>query len=196
MAQLFARCSLLFACCLLLLIQLLWAIAWLLVTRVTLIYLVDEFFIFSFLVLLKEMRTRGGSKISFCCLYVSCKSRKLRGRGSPRFPCVTSVVESAWDILRAVILLGRVAYKTLSNVHDEVLLWNNQRLSYVDHSHKKSPLQLFDRTLKWSFQIKSHKIISFRIISNIIVTLEKVVWLFNKIPLHHRYFPSKFLRFW
>ena len=54
--------------------QLLWATVLLLVTRVSLIYLVDEFFVFSFLVLLKEMRTHGESKISSCCFYVWCKS--------------------------------------------------------------------------------------------------------------------------
>ena len=41
-----------------------WATARLLVTRVILIDLVDEFFILSFLVLLKEMRTGDESKIS------------------------------------------------------------------------------------------------------------------------------------
>ena len=60
--------------------KLLWATARLLVTRVSLIYLVDEFFIFSLLVLLlKEMRARGESKISSCCFCVWCKSRELEG---------------------------------------------------------------------------------------------------------------------
>ena len=76
----------------------------LLVTRVTLMYLVDEFFIFSFLVLLKEMRTRCESKISSCYLWVWCKSKELRGRGSPGFSCVTPVVESfSSDLHRAII---------------------------------------------------------------------------------------------
>ena len=60
--------------------KLLWVTGRLLVTRVSLIYLVDEFFIFSLLVLLlKEMRTRGESKISSCCFCVWCKSRELEG---------------------------------------------------------------------------------------------------------------------
>ena len=60
--------------------KLLWVTGRLLVTRVSLIYLVDEFFIFSLLVLLlKEMRTRGESKISSCCFCVWCKSRELDG---------------------------------------------------------------------------------------------------------------------
>ena len=110
-AELFARCtlpvtfcSLLVTFCLLLVTfsQLLWATARLLGTRVTLIYLVDEFFVFSSLVLLKEMRTRSESKILSCCFYVSCKSIELGGRGSPRFPWVTPVVESSWDRLRAM----------------------------------------------------------------------------------------------
>ena len=82
---LFARCSLLFARCFyfsfVAFSQLLWAIARLLVTRVIPIYLLDELFVFSFLVLLKEMRTRGESKISSCCFCVLGKSRELRGRG-------------------------------------------------------------------------------------------------------------------
>ena len=62
--ELFARCSLVAA-------YFLRAITQLLVTRVTLIYLVDQFFIFSSLVLLKEMRTRGEFKISSCCFLIS-----------------------------------------------------------------------------------------------------------------------------
>ena len=46
--------------------QLSWATVQLLVTPVTLIYLVDEFFMFSFLALLKEMRTSCESMISSC----------------------------------------------------------------------------------------------------------------------------------
>ena len=38
------------------------------VTGASFIYLADEFYIFSFLMLLKEMRTQGQSKISSCCL--------------------------------------------------------------------------------------------------------------------------------
>ena len=71
-----------------------WATARLLVTRVSLIYLVDEFFVFSLLVLLNERRTRDESKISSCCFCIWCKSREFRDRESPRFPCVTSVVKS------------------------------------------------------------------------------------------------------
>ena len=67
--------------------QLLWVIAQLLITRVTPIYLEDEFFVFSFLVLLKEMRTLGESKISSGCFCVSCKSSELGCRRGPRFPC-------------------------------------------------------------------------------------------------------------
>ena len=97
------RCSFFFVRCSLLFIQLLWIIARLLVTPVTLIYLVDEFFIFSSLALLKEMRMLGESKISSCCICVLCKSRVLGGRGSPRFPCLTPAVESFSDLLQAII---------------------------------------------------------------------------------------------
>ena len=41
-----------------------------------------------------------------CCW---CKSRKLGGRGSSRFPCVTPVVESfSTDLLRAMIRQGHI----------------------------------------------------------------------------------------
>ena len=95
----FARSSLLFACCSLLFAQLLWTIARLLVTHVTLIYLVYKFFIFSSLMLFKEIRT---SKISSCCFCVSCKSRELRGKRSSRFLCLISVVKSSSDLLRTI----------------------------------------------------------------------------------------------
>ena len=103
---LFVRCSLLFACCSLLLVIaryfLLVACYFLLVNRCFFpafmgncptishkCYPHLEFFIFSFLLLLKEMRTRGESTILSCCFCVSCKWRGLGRRGSPRFPCVT-----------------------------------------------------------------------------------------------------------
>ena len=55
-------------------------------------------------VLLKEMRTQGQSKISSSCFCVWCKSRELRGSGSPRFPCVTPVMETfPSDLLRAIV---------------------------------------------------------------------------------------------
>ena len=85
-------------------IQLLWATAQLLVKCVSLTYLVDEFFIFLFLVLLKEVRTRGESKISSFYFCVLCKSRELGGWRSPRFPYVTQVVERFFShLLRAII---------------------------------------------------------------------------------------------
>ena len=103
-------CSLLFARCLILFlrgehlpIQHLWATAELLFTRVGLIYLVDEFFILSLLVLLKEMKKRGESKISSCCFYVWCQSIEL-GKASPRFPWVIPAMESSFShLLRAII---------------------------------------------------------------------------------------------
>ena len=50
------------------------------------------------------MRTQGQSKISSCCVCVWFESRELGGRGSPRFPCVTPVVESfPSDLLRAIV---------------------------------------------------------------------------------------------
>ena len=144
-AELFARCSLLVTFCSLLVAryfllvaryfllvaryflfvafsQLLLATARLLATRVTLIYLVDEFFIFSLLVLLKEMNGRCESRVSSCCFCVSCKSRELGGRRCPRLPCLTPVVESSLKPSSYNKLLGRVAFKILSNIHDGALL--------------------------------------------------------------------------
>ena len=103
--------------------QLLWATVRLLVVRVTLTYLVDKFFIFSCLVLLKEMRTQGDSKISSCCFRVSFKSRELGGRWGCKIPLCNP---SGRMFLRTSLsynnLLGRVAFKILSNIHDGALL--------------------------------------------------------------------------
>ena len=74
--------------------QLLWAIAQLLVTHVTLIYL-DELFIFSLLVLLKEIRTRGESKISSGCILFRVNQENQEAGVGPRFPSVTPVVENS-----------------------------------------------------------------------------------------------------
>ena len=52
-------------------------------------------YIFPVMVLLKEMRTRCQSNISSFCFCVWCKSRVLEGRVSPRFPCVTTVMEGS-----------------------------------------------------------------------------------------------------
>ena len=104
-------------------IQLLWATSQLLVTCVSLIYLVDEFFIFLFLMLLKEMKTHGESKISSSCFCVWCKSKELGGWGSPGLPCLNQVGKS---FVRPTSnynkLLGRVAFRILSNIHDGALL--------------------------------------------------------------------------
>ena len=67
--------------------------------------------------LLKEMRAQGQSKISSCCFFFWCKSRELGGRGSPKFPCVTSIINYSYNKL-----LGRVAFRILSNIHDGALL--------------------------------------------------------------------------
>ena len=121
-------------------IQLLWATARLLVTRVSLIYQVDELFIFEFLVLLKEMKTRGEPEISSCCFCVWCKSRELEGRGSPRFPCNTQVLESFYsDLLRV-----RMTYLVESHLEScqtstmELSYENNKRLWLLDDFRKNS----------------------------------------------------------
>ena len=90
----FGRCSLLFALWLFLFVQLLWAIAWLLVTHV--IYLVDKFFTFSSLVLLKEIRKEVSPRFHLVGFV-------FYGRRSRRFPSLTPVLESSSDLLRAII---------------------------------------------------------------------------------------------
>ena len=45
-------------------------------------------------VLLKEIRTEGQFKISFCCFLCFVQIKRIRRQGSPRFSCVTPVVES------------------------------------------------------------------------------------------------------
>ena len=80
--------------------------------------------------LLKEMRTRGESKISSCCFYVLYKLRELGGRGSPELPCVTPVVESfSLDLLRAIISYWVESLLESSQTSTMELSWeNNQRL--------------------------------------------------------------------
>ena len=76
---------------------------------------------FSFVVLLKEMRTRGESKISSYWFFW-CKSGELGGRGSPRFPCVATVVKNfSSDLQSYNNVFGRVAFRLLSNIHDGAL---------------------------------------------------------------------------
>ena len=84
-------------------------------------YLPSRLSLFSSLVLLKEMRTRGDFEISSCRFCVSYKSKELGGRRSPRFPRETPVVESSSDLLWAIISLQIF--------------------------HKEAPLQLFNGTL-------------------------------------------------
>ena len=120
-----ARCSLLFACYLILFACYLLLVNCPTISHTCYNYLPSRLSSFSSLVLLKEMRMRGDSKISSCCFCVSCKSKELGGRGSPRLfhrSCSTG-------------------------------LW------------------------MWHFQIKSYKIISFRVISKITVNCKKMVWL-------------------
>ena len=139
------------------------------------------------LVLLKEIKARNES-YSFC---VWCKSRELGGRGSPRFPSVTPVLESfSSDLLQAIISYWE-------ELHLESCLTSTMELSC------KNTLTIFAKKLNrrcsiglwmWSFKIKFHKIIRFRIISKITVNRKKNSLIITN--LRHRYIPCKFLRFW
>ena len=99
--------------------QLLWATARLSITRVSLIYLIGKFFIFSFLVLLKKMRMRDEFKISSCYF---CQ-RIRRQRESKITLCNAS---GGKFLLRPSSsynkLLGRIAFRILSNIHDGAFL--------------------------------------------------------------------------
>ena len=113
---LFAPCSLLFARC-----SLLFAHCSLLFVPCSLILLAACYF--SFLVLLKEMRTWDEFKTSSCCFCVWCKLRELGGRGS-KIPLRNP--SGGKPLLRTSSrynkLLGSVEFRILSNIHDGALL--------------------------------------------------------------------------
>ena len=99
--------------------QIFWTTARLLVTRVSLIYLVDMFFIFSFLVLLKAMRTRGEFKNSPCYF-----CHRIRWQWESK---ITLCNPSGGKLLLRLSLsynklLGRIAFRILSNIHGGALL--------------------------------------------------------------------------
>ena len=81
----------------------------------------------------------------FCfCLW--CKSGKLGGRMSPRFPCVTPIRESfISNLLRAII-----SYWTESHLESyqtftmELFCKKNQRPKDVDNFRKKTPSQMLE----------------------------------------------------
>ena len=91
---------------------------------------------FLYLVLLKEIRTWGQSNISSCC-----KSGELGGRGSPRFSCVTPVVESFSSyFLRAIISYREKSHLESCQVSTIKLLGkNSQRSQHVDYFRRKWP---------------------------------------------------------
>ena len=120
---LFARGSLLFAPC-----SLLFARCYLLFAHCSLLFVLCSLLLlaacyFSFLVLLKEMRTWDEFKTSSCCFCVWCKSRELGGRGS-KIPLRKP--SGGKPLLRTSSrynkLLGSVEFRILSNIHDGALL--------------------------------------------------------------------------
>ena len=158
----------------------------LLVTRVGLIYIVDEFFIFSLLVLLKETKTLDESKISSCYFCVWCKSREWGVKGSPRFPCGTPTAESFSSDL------GSVAFRILPNIHHVALLRTNG-FNTLTISAKKLHRRCSTRFRMWSFKIKLPEIISFTIIFKIAINCKKIE--LNMTKLSRRDSLCKFLRF-
>ena len=85
------------------------------------------------------MNTRGEPEISSCCFCVWCKSGELGGRGSPRFPCNTQVVESFYSGL----LRARITYLVESHLEScqtstiKLSCENNKRLWQLDDFRKK-----------------------------------------------------------
>ena len=72
----------------------------------------------------------------FC---VWCKSRELGGRGIPRFPCLTAVMESFYsDFLWAIISYWTKSHlETSQTSMMELLFENTQRPNDVEYFHKK-----------------------------------------------------------
>ena len=103
---------------------------------------------FSFLVLLKEMRTRGQFKISSCCFW--WKSGELWGRGSPRFPCLTPVVESfSSDLLWTIISYWAESHLESCQTSTMELFQENSRWpQHVDYFRKKRPHRRFSQRLE------------------------------------------------
>ena len=96
----------------------------LLITRISLIYLVDGFLIFSLLFLHKEMRRSDESPITSCFFCVWCKSREKE----VEFKIPLCNPSGGELLIRPSSsynkLLGRVAFRILSNIHDGFFLWN------------------------------------------------------------------------
>ena len=89
---------------------------------------------------------RGVSQKLNVLVFVYFKSRELRGWVSPRFPCVTPVMESfSLDLLQAI-----KSYWTESHLEScqtsamELFCENSQRPKSFDNFRKNTPSQLFD----------------------------------------------------
>ena len=82
-----------------------------------------------------------------CCW---CKSKELGGRRSPRFPCVTPVMERFFSDFLGVIIsywagshLGSCQTSCpISTI--ELFCENSQRSQHVDYFRKEAPPQMFD----------------------------------------------------
>ena len=85
------------------------------------------YFVFLLLVLLKEVRTRCESKVSSFSFW--CWSKELGGRMSPKFPCLTAVVESfSSDLLWVITNYWAVSYlKSCQTSVMKLFYENNQR---------------------------------------------------------------------
>ena len=100
-------------------IQLLWATARLLFTRVSFIYLVNEFFIFSLLVLLKEMRARVSPRIPVVVFLFGVNKKNLEVGESLILLCKLCSRKLLFRPFSSCNkLLDRVAFRLLSNIHD------------------------------------------------------------------------------
>ena len=91
---------------------------------------------------------RGVSNISACRFCVWCKSRKLGGRGSRRFPCVTPVVKK----FSSGLFLAITSYKAESHLASCQTFTMDISPAKITSGFNmltistKSPPQMFDRT--------------------------------------------------
>ena len=97
----------------------------------------------------KEVKWRRGVSPFILWFCVWCKSRELRDRVSPRFPCVTPVMESfSSNLLQATISYWTELHLESCKIPTmELFCENSQQPKDIDYFRKKAPPQLPDQIL-------------------------------------------------
>ena len=119
----------------------------------------------------KEMKTLGQSKISSYCLCLWCKSRELKGRGSPKFPA--AMVESfSPDHLKAIkiywpethleLYIASVKSRSVREHLTSLLFW----ISCLTFTHTRLAC-LPKMSQSWVFYEKLLERVAYGILSNI-----------------------------